>query len=853
MSGAARSEAPKRSRSLLQRLGGRAAVSAVSDILGEKLREDARLAELFAGTDWDRLTGMHASFLTAALGSGRGYRGKDMRRAHAHLAIEDAHFDRVAELLRDSLVEAGVGEPLLGEVLSAVAALRPQIVVEPESSEGSPKMKQAKARGDAADGADHDSGVQRIPEAAGRYQSMLENAPINVVYADTDMVIRYVNPASVRTLQSLAEYLPIRVDDIVGSSIDVFHKHPEHQRKIVRDPSNLPHRATISLGPEKLELLVTAIYDEEGEHTGAMVTWEVVTKKLALERRAAQVMSMVENSSTNMIYADTDFVIQYVNPASVATLRSLEEYLPCRADEMVGQSIDIFHKHPEHQRAMLRDPSRLPHRATISLGPEKLELYVTAIYDDRGEYVGPMVTWDVVTKKLQLESEMARVMSMMEQAPINVMYCDTDFVIQYANPASINTLRGLESHLPIRVDDLVGSSIDVFHKNPRHQRRLLADPSNLPHSAQIGVGPETLDLRVSAIYDNEGAYLGAMVTWEVITEKLASEQRARELQEREREAAQTLRDKVNSMLANVSAAAEGDLTQAVTVSGDDAIGQMGEGLAGFLSDLRETVRGIGGNSSSVGQSSGELLSVAQSMAATAEETSHQARVVTAAAEEVSENVQTVAAGIEELNASVKEIAKNAADAASVATEGVTVAESTNASVAKLGDSSTEIGKVIKVITSIAQQTNLLALNATIEAARAGEAGKGFAVVANEVKELAKETAKATEDIGQKIEAIQSDTRNAVTAIDRISEIISQVNEIQSTIAAAVEEQTATTNEIARNVAEAARGSNEIAANISSVAEAAQSTAEGAAATQTAAEQLGTMSRELNEVVGKFKV
>jgi methyl-accepting chemotaxis protein len=243
--------------------------------------------------------------------------------------------------------------------------------------------------------------------------------------------------------------------------------------------------------------------------------------------------------------------------------------------------------------------------------------------------------------------------------------------------------------------------------------------------------------------------------------------------------------------------------------------------------------------------SGSLLTqVSSAMGATADETSMQANVVAVASEEVSRNVQTMAAGTEEMTASIREIAKSASEAARVATQAVKSAETTNLTVGKLGESSAEIGKVIKVITSIAQQTNLLALNATIEAARAGEAGKGFAVVANEVKELAKETAKATEDISQKIEAIQSATRGAVSAIDEIRIIIHQISEIQHTIASAVEEQTATTNEMGRNVAEAARGASEIAQNISGVAEGAQETTRGATKTKQSAEDVAKMSTEL---------
>jgi methyl-accepting chemotaxis protein len=314
-----------------------------------------------------------------------------------------------------------------------------------------------------------------------------------------------------------------------------------------------------------------------------------------------------------------------------------------------------------------------------------------------------------------------------------------------------------------------------------------------------------------------------------------------------------LQAKVDAMLDVVNAAGRGDLTKELNVSGTDAAGQMGEALSRFFADLRPAIRGIAENAQALAASSEELTAVSQQMGANANETSAQANVVSAASEEVSRNVQTVATGTEEMTASIKEIAKNANEAAKVANAAVKVAETTNATIAKLGDSSIEIGKVIKVITSIAQQTNLLALNATIEAARAGEAGKGFAVVANEVKELAKETAKATEDIGRKVEAIQSDTKGAVDAIGSISQIINQINDISNTIASAVEEQTATTNEISRNVLEAAKGSTEISQNIVGVATAATSTSEGATDSQHAAVQLTKMAADLQRLVGRFTV
>jgi len=309
-----------------------------------------------------------------------------------------------------------------------------------------------------------------------------------------------------------------------------------------------------------------------------------------------------------------------------------------------------------------------------------------------------------------------------------------------------------------------------------------------------------------------------------------------------------------SVLVQAEAIAAGDLTRDdLKIRSRDELGDLTVAINKMSGSLKRMILAITEHAVQVASASEELNTTSQQITANSEETSAQADVVSKAAETVSQNLQTVATGAEEMGASIKEIAKNATEAAKVATAAVKVAETTTATVSKLGDSSTEIGQVIKVITSIAQQTNLLALNATIEAARAGEAGKGFAVVANEVKELAKETAKATEDISRKIEAIQTDTKAAVDAIATISGVINQINDISSTIATAVEEQNATTNEMSRNVSEAAHGSGEITANVAGVAEAAQGTTRGATDTQKASQQLLETSTQLRRLIEQFKI
>ena len=501
----------------------------------------------------------------------------------------------------------------------------------------------------------------------------------------------------------------------------------------------------------------------------------------------------------NIFIADPSLTLVYANERALETLRGLageiEAAFGVEVDEVVGASIHRFHKDKRRIERILKNPEALPHQAEFGFGNVLLQAKINAIRGVGQEVLGYIVSWEDVS---QWKVEQARFRSIVDAIDKSqaVIEFQLDGTIVAANENFLRTMG-------YTLDEIVGRHHSLFVDEQYRQSYEYKE-----FWTRLGRGEFQAAEYKRIAKGNREVWLQA--SYNPILDQSGRPQ------------------KVIKYAADVTAQVKLRL------------------------DIQSAFKEVASNATALGTASSRLSEVSQLMSANAEETAVQSNVASAAAEQVSTNVAMVATAAEEMGASIKEIAKSANEAARVATTAVKVAESTNAKVAKLGESSAEIGNVIKVITSIAQQTNLLALNATIEAARAGEAGKGFAVVANEVKELAKQTAKATEDISRKIEAIQGDTKGAVEAIAQIGHIINQINDIQNTIASAVEEQTATTSEIGRNVTEAAKGSSEIAQNIMGVAQAARSTTEGATNTQTSANELSVMATSLQQLVSRFK-
>lgn len=625
-------------------------------------------------------------------------------------------------------------------------------------------------------------------------KSCMVNLQANIFVSDMELNIIFMNDRAMETLRTIEgeirQAFGVDVEDIVGGSIHRFHKDKRRIERILKSTASLPHQAEFSFGKVTLQARINAVYGPEGEVLGYVVCWEDISYRQRLELDYAGQIAAIQKSQA-VIEFEMDGTINNANDNFLSVMGYT-------LDEIKGRHHSMFVDDATRNSSEYRDFWARLNRGEFQaaeykrLGRGNKEVWIQATYNPILDKNGK--PFKVVKYATDVTATKLRNADYVGQI---AAISKAQAVIEFSLDGTIRTANdNFLTVLGYRLDEIQGRHHSMFvepalaasSEYRQMWAELAAGRGQTGRFRRIGKGGKEVWIQAS--------YFPIL-----------------DLNGRPY--------KVVKYATDVTA-------------------------------LKRIEMSLDESAQSLASSSRELNAVSQQMAANAEETAAQAGVASAAAEQVSKNVSTVASAAEEMGASIKEIAKNANEAARVATSAVKVAQTTNETVAKLGSSSAEIGNVIKVITSIAQQTNLLALNATIEAARAGEAGKGFAVVANEVKELAKQTAKATEDISRKIEAIQTDTKGAVQAIGEIGKIINQINDYQTTIASAVEQQTATTAEISRNVAEAARGSNEIANNITGVAEAARSTTEGATNTQASADELARLATSMQQLVSGLK-
>ena len=695
-----------------------------------------------------------------------------------------------------------------------------------------------------------------------KLRGAINGAMTAIMMVDRDFNITYINDATQALLTkheaAMQEVFPgFSADNMIGTCIDQFHKHPEHQRELLSNPANLPYQTDISVGPLKFALNVTAIVDDSGAYVGNTLEWSDVTQQRARENDVARLDGAINGTLTAMMMVDRDLIITYANQATTELLKkhetTLKELFPgFNADKLVGMCIDIFHKNPAHQRAMLEDPSNFPYQTDIKLGPLDVSLNVTAIFDADGNYVGNNLEWSDVTEQRAKEIEVARLQSAVDGAQANLMICDNDLNITYVNPAVRDMMSKRETDLRkvfpgFSVANLVGSNIDQFHKNPAHQRALLSDPKNLPAYAEIEVAGLEFTVNATAILDHQGNWMGNMVEWGDITEQKEAERQierliqaaaAGQLDERlepeqfdgfARNVASGINDLLDAMVNPMQATnvvvkslAEGDLTNMMDGEYQGQFADLQTAVNDSVSNLLEIVTEIRGTADNIGSSAGEL---SRGNADLSQRT-----------EEMASSLEETASSMEEMTGTVRQNADNArqanqlaAGAREQAEKGGEVVSNAVEAMGAINNSSKEIADIIGVIDEIAFQTNLLALNAAVEAARAGEQGRGFAVVAAEVRNLAQRSAGAAKEIKSlikdSVDKVEEGTRlvdESGSTLEEIVNSVKKVSDIIAEIAAASEEQSAGIDQVNKAVTQLDEVTQQNAALVEEAAAASES-------------------------------
>lgn len=668
-----------------------------------------------------------------------------------------------------------------------------------------------------------------VMDDLGVTKSMLEHAPINIMVADADENVVFVNRRAREVLGKLevelAKYLPgFRADQVVGGSIHRYHRNPDAIKNLLRNmEAGASHKGEITPGPYVFEHETRPLVNAAGRRVGYIVQWQDVTERRAKEEQAQRLQKAVDGAQTAMMTIDRNLVITYVNQATKSVMERNAEalrtlYPGFDPSKLVGTCIDIFHKNPAHQRRLLENPANLPYETDIHVGPLVFHIRVSAIHDLKGVYVGNTLEWADVTELRKKEVDVARLQSAIDGANSNLMICDADLNITYINPAVMNMLANRQDTLRktfpgFNVRELVGKNIDLFHKNPAHQRALLSDISRLPARAQIKVADLEFEVNATAIVDHNGSYMGNMVEWKDITEQKDAERQVQRLIEAatcgdldERVDVSTyqgfmkgLGEGINSLLDAlvaplrassevIKALAEGNLTRSVTGNFQGEFATLQEAVNVSVKNLQGMVGKIRGSTVNITNSAGEI---ARGNADLSQRTEEQAS-----------SLEETASSMEEMTSTVKQNADNAREANQLAAGareqaekgGKVVGEAVSA-MGEINSASKKIADIIGVIDEIAFQTNLLALNAAVEAARAGEQGRGFAVVAAEVRNLAQRSAAAAKEIKtlikDSVDKVGEGTKLVDMSGQTLEEIVTSVKKVSvivAEIAAASQEQ-----------------------------------------------------------------
>ena len=806
---------------------------------------------------------------------------QEMGRRHQAYGVEAEHYPMVASTLLDVMAELA-GEAWTEEVSSAWEEALSGVANAMLGAYETEVRQEERAMATRASAARKKS----MPMGAGIVddfevlKEILEHSPVNVMIADSEENIVFVNRRARETLygleDELAKYLPgFRAEQVLGGSIHRYHKDPDAIKRILHrlQPGEV-REGEITPGPFVFAHETRVLADRDGNRLGYVVQWHDVTEERIKADQAERLQRAIEGAMTAMMMIDRDLNITYVNEATRRLLQEHEEvfrslYPGFSVEKVVGLNIDMFHKNPAYQRQLLADPSNLPYSSDIQVGPLTFRINVSAMYDRKGEYIGNAMEWADVTELRRKEREVERLKAAIDGAGTCLMLCDDKLNITYANPAVIELLDSRREQLQriwpgFDPRQMVGQNIDQFHKNPGHQRALLTDPSRLPFKGEIQVGDLEFELNVTMVTDSGGTYLGNMIEWRDITEQKDAERQIEGL----------IRDAVNGNLESridvdsyegfirsfgeginqlldaisrpigdttraMSRLAEGDLSARMDGDYHGAFGALRDAINETMAHLRKTV-------GKIRDASGEIASAASEIAQGNQDLSSRT-------ESQASSLEETASSMEQLTSTVRQNADNAAQANQLAASARDQAEAGGKVVGhaieamgEINSASKKISDIIGVIDEIAFQTNLLALNAAVEAARAGEQGRGFAVVATEVRNLAQRSAAAAKEIKalikDSVEKVEEGSRlvdQSGRSLEQIVNSVKKVSDIIAEIAAASQEQSSGIDQVNQAVTQMDEMTQQNAALVEEAA--------------AAAESLDDQARELKRLIGFFSL
>ncbi|WP_245956956.1 methyl-accepting chemotaxis protein, partial [Aestuariispira insulae] len=712
----------------------------------------------------------------------------------------------------------------------------------------------------------------------------------NVMLADPDLNIVYMNNTMVAMMKNaeadLKKDLPnLDTESLLGTCVDVFHKNPAHQRGMIEGLTSA-YETSINVGGRTFELIASPVKDSRGERIGTVVEWDDVTEKLARETAAKRtadenqrIRIALDNCQANVMLADPDLNIVYMNNTMVAMMKNaeadLKKDLPnLDTSKLIGTCVDVFHKNPSHQRGMIEALSSA-YETTIEVGGRTFDLIASPVVDENGNRLGTVVEWADVTEKLATEREATRVANenmrvrvALDNCAANVMVADNSYDIIYMNQAVLKMMKNAEADLKkdlpsFDANNLIGNSIDNFHKNPAHQRGMLEKLDSI-YETSIKVGGRTFDLIANPIVSEAGERLGTVVEWNDVTQELAIQEEVDEV---------------------VQAVVSGDFTKSLALEGKDgfmlslsqAINGLKDNIENVLNDVAEALASLARGDltnqitadyqgtyetlkQDVNQTTERLAKTVSDIITAANEISNASSEIAAGGTDLSQrteqqasNLEETAASMEEMATTVKQNAENAQQANQLSITARQTAEGGGDVVSKavtamagIEESSQKVSDIIGVIDEIAFQTNLLALNAAVEAARAGEAGKGFAVVASEVRTLAQRSSEAAKDIKGLILDSDAQVKDGVQLVNQTGESLSEIVDSIKRVADIV-------SEIAAASGEQATGVEEINTAITNMDEMTQQNAALVEESSANARSLEEQSEHMLEMMGFFNI